>query len=356
MKPEDRPPLAIGVGANDFIAWLPHSRSKDCSVEVTFARRPTRTSPRRTSEQSGCCSLDLTPGLFSLRAKIYDFSKPNLLKKSINSETPRVEWTTWKSNTAMANSHNESLAEAFDGQAALFEKAPVQTDPEALQRLMARADFSTGSLVFDAGCGPGLVSLALLECGHRVVGVDLSHEMIERARARCASFGERAQFERRSVTASQDLAPFDGSISRYVLHHVVDPLQFLQAQVALLRPGGVLVLSDHTTDPDESRAEQHTQIERLRDRTHTRNLTAGGIVDLFAQVGLIAIQAHEERFTLDFDEWFDRGTPEVSKAEVRQRLRALPPIRGFQAVAEPSGQLTIHCWRSTVRGVVPGAG
>ncbi len=90
-----------------------------------------------------------------------------------------------------------SLAAAFDGQAALFEKAPVQTDPAALRRLVALADFPADSLIFDAGCGPGLVSQAFLQAGHRVVGVDLSAEMIERARARCGPRGDRARFERR---------------------------------------------------------------------------------------------------------------------------------------------------------------
>ena len=53
--------------------------------------------------------------------------------------------------------HDRDLAEAFDGQAARFEKAPVQTDPAALGRLVRAADLPADSLVLDAGCGPGLV-------------------------------------------------------------------------------------------------------------------------------------------------------------------------------------------------------
>jgi predicted TPR repeat methyltransferase len=93
----------------------------------------------------------------------------------------------------MTPSHDRNLASAFDGQAALFEKAPVQTDPAALARLVEAAAFPPDSLVLDAGCGPGLVSQALLEAGHRVFGVDLSTEMIDRAEARCGRFGDRAE-------------------------------------------------------------------------------------------------------------------------------------------------------------------
>src|SRR5438045_1414960 len=95
--------------------------------------------------------------------------------------------------------HDERLAAAFDGQAAQFERAPVQSDPAALERLVRMADLPPGAWVLDAGCGPGLVSAALLHAGCRVLGVDLSNEMIARARRRCEAYGSRAQFERKSV-------------------------------------------------------------------------------------------------------------------------------------------------------------
>ena len=87
--------------------------------------------------------------------------------------------------------HERAVAAAFDGQAAQFERAPVQSDPEALARLVRAADLPPDSLVLDAGCGPGLVAEAFLRAGQRVHGVDLSPEMVERARRRCAEFGER---------------------------------------------------------------------------------------------------------------------------------------------------------------------
>ncbi len=118
-----------------------------------------------------------------------------------------------------------------------------------------------------------------------------------------------------------------------------------------------MVLSDHVADPDPSLADRHNAIERLRDRTHTRNLSSGAIVDLFASAGLGAIRSTEEAFTLDFDEWFDRGTPASTKAGGSQpdppNLRS---ARGFRAVEEGDGRVTIHCWRAIVRGVKPADG
>jgi SAM-dependent methyltransferase len=197
----------------------------------------------------------------------------------------------------------------------------------------------------------------MLAAGLRVVGVDLSREMIERARMRCAPFGERATFLQGSVLdpSVERHGPFDGAISRYVLHHVLDPSEFLGRQVELLRPGGVLVVCDHLTDPDPGRAGHHERLERDRDRSHTRSLTSGRIVDLFAAAGLSDLTMVEESYDLDFDEWFDRGSPDVAKEDVRAAMLAGPCVRGFAPFPRDDGSIRIQGIRAIVRGVKPGS-
>lgn len=247
--------------------------------------------------------------------------------------------------------HDQELANAFDGQAARFERAPVQSNPAMLGRLIQAANLPPGGLVLDAGCGPGLVSETLLRAGYRVVGVDLSGEMIDRARKRCADFGERASFEQKSLFDATLAGPFDGAISRFVLHHTPDPMSFVRRQLELLRPGGILVICDHTTDADAARAAWHQEIEIGRDRTHTRNLTPGGMVDLLAAAGLINLRLNEESYVLDFDEWFDRGTQSEDKATARQRLLSGVSARGFRPSLQDDGRVRMEGWIAIVRGV-----
>jgi len=251
------------------------------------------------------------------------------------------------------NDHDQELSRAFDSQAPKFERAPVQSDPVAIERLVREAGLPPGGLVLDAGCGPGLVGAALLEAGYRLVGVDLSGGMIDRAQKRCACHGDRARFIQGSVfdATIDPLGPFDAALSRYVLHHVVDPAAFVARQVDLLRPGGVLVANDHLTDPSRERADHHAALEVARDRTHTRNLTGGELVDLFAGAGLRDIRLVEDSFTLDFDEWFDRGTPGDTKSAVRERLLSGPVIRSFRRRLLENGSIRIDCVRAIVRGV-----
>jgi len=247
---------------------------------------------------------------------------------------------------------DQVLADAFDRQAEGFERAPLQRDAGALARLVAFAALPAGSRVLDAGCGPGIVAEAFLEAGHYVQGVDLSAEMVRRARQRCARFGDRARFAQGSALGLASEVPFDAAISRLVVHHVPDPAAFVAAQVERVRAGGVVVVCDHTADPDPAVARWHDDVERARDLSHARSLTPGELVDLLARAGLVSLRLEEDWHVLDFDEWFDRGVPALPKDQVRARLLA-GRARGFAPTARPDGGITITGSWAFLRGVKP---
>ncbi len=103
------------------------------------------------------------------------------------------------------------------------------------------------------------------------------------------------------------------------------------------------------TRPRGTRDDRTGAIEIARDRNHTRNLIDGELVDLFAGAGLSDIRYVEESFKLDFDEWFDRGTPSDTKASVRSRLLSGPLIRSFQPYVSDDGLIRIDCFRAILR-------
>jgi hypothetical protein len=94
----------------------------------------------------------------------------------------------------------------------------------------------------------------------------------------------------------------------------------------------------------------HARIERARDSTHVRNLTAGELADAFARAGLADVRLVEEPLELDFDEWFDRGTPSEPKEGVRRALLA-GRARGFEPAPGDGGRVAIRIVRALVRGV-----
>src|SRR5947209_1394739 len=113
--------------------------------------------------------------------------------------------------------------------------------------LLAIAGVAPGHRCLDVGCGGGHVSRELAElvgASGRVVGIDLDATVIQLARADVESDSiENLEF-RVGDAASVDDGPYDVAYARFLLSHVDNPASLLSRLVAVLAPGGVLIVED----------------------------------------------------------------------------------------------------------------
>ena len=131
---------------------------------------------------------------------------------------------------------------------------------------LALGDLRTGEVVLDLGCGAGMDSiLAADRVGPtgRVIGVDMTGPMVEKARANASAIGiENAEFHRGEADR---LPVVDGSvdvvISNGVFNLCPDKPRVLAEVFRVLRPGGRLLMADILLD-DGVTAEQ---VERQGD-------------------------------------------------------------------------------------------
>lgn len=97
--------------------------------------------------------------------------------------------------------------------------------------------------VLDLGCGTGSLSALMAHRGHRVTGVDISPNMVERARHKLVAAGHSARV---LVGDAADPPPLGHSVdvilARHLLWTLSDPTAALRRWIALSRPGGRLVL------------------------------------------------------------------------------------------------------------------
>lgn len=103
-----------------------------------------------------------------------------------------------------------------------------------------------GSQILDAGCGAGLIAVALALRGHEVHAVDTVPSMIEQTRQRALAEGVQQNVrvrldDVRHLSFENDR--FDLAVSVGVIPWVDDPLQSLRELARVMKPGGHLILA-----------------------------------------------------------------------------------------------------------------
>jgi 2-polyprenyl-3-methyl-5-hydroxy-6-metoxy-1,4-benzoquinol methylase len=96
-----------------------------------------------------------------------------------------------------------------------------------------------GRRLLDVGCGPGTFLLVARQEGWDVAGIEPAQEAASKAIALGLNVFQGYVKDYAALSPS----PFDAIVSFEVLEHVPNPVEVLQGMRALLKPGGMLVLS-----------------------------------------------------------------------------------------------------------------
>jgi ubiquinone/menaquinone biosynthesis C-methylase UbiE len=94
--------------------------------------------------------------------------------------------------------------------------------------------------ILDVGCGTGLMSVKLAASGRRVCGVDISSEMVKRARRRGDSAIKFIQGDAENLPP--EIGVFDAVVNLISFHHYPNPSRAVAEFRRVLRPGGRLIL------------------------------------------------------------------------------------------------------------------
>ncbi len=101
-----------------------------------------------------------------------------------------------------------------------------------------------GIRILDIGCGGGLLSEPLCRLGASVTGVDASERNIEVAKIHATRMGLTIDYRNTTAEALAEAGEqFDVVVNMEVVEHVADVPAYLAACRALVKPGGLMLMS-----------------------------------------------------------------------------------------------------------------
>lgn len=133
----------------------------------------------------------------------------------------------------------------FNGVAKKWDRMREGFFSEAVrEKALAIAGVRSGRLAADIGAGTGFITEGLIKKGLNVIAVDRSEEMLAEMRRKFAD-PDGIEYH---VGEAEDL-PIPNETVDYVfanmyLHHVESPMEAIREMVRILKPGGMLVVTD----------------------------------------------------------------------------------------------------------------
>lgn len=242
----------------------------------------------------------------------------------------------------------------------------VSWGKKVLSRLRLRGD----EVVLDCGCGTGRLTAELLEAlpRGRVVGVDLSQNMLGSAREHLAQFGTRVSLVACDLLHLPFEQEFEGIVSTAAFHWVLDHDRLFQNLRRALVPGGWL----------EAQCGGGANVARLRNRADVLAATpefsrffagfrepwlyqdAAGAAETLRRAGFVEVETSVEPAPTALS-----GAQEYSEFVrniiLRRHLENIPTEEGraefmeklTAQAAEDDPPFLLDYWRLNLRGRVP---
>jgi ubiquinone/menaquinone biosynthesis C-methylase UbiE len=241
--------------------------------------------------------------------------------------------------------HDQSVHEQFDPQAAAYLTSPVHAAGADLATAVSRVRGLTPAPgeALDVGCGAGHLSFALAPHVHRITACDPSDSMLATVRVTAA---ERGHSSIETVQGRAEHLPFadarfDLVCSRYSAHHWLDLPAALRQMRRVLAPGGWLVLIDLLGEEQPLVDTWLQCMELLRDPSHVRDRSAAEWSALISAAGFQLVAQETFQTRLQFGPWVERMRTPAERVVVIRSLQERAPAEVCAALGlEPDGSFT----------------
>jgi SAM-dependent methyltransferase len=260
---------------------------------------------------------------------------------------------------AVPADHNRTVRTEFRRQSTSFEGEDSFFADPRLAAWVARhlEPLDSSMVVLEAACGGAHQGEAIAGDVGRLVGADLTPELLNVARRRLRGRSVDGVVLTRADAARLPCPDdsFDLTFCRFAVHHFAEPREQLAELVRVCRPGGRVAVVD-LISADPLMADRYNHVERRRDPSHTHALTADELERALERAG--ATLEHTTRVDVQapVERWLAQAStpPEVAdsiRAALYAELAGGPPT-GMRPVDDDGLHYT-QSWEIAV-GTVDG--
>ena len=247
------------------------------------------------------------------------------------------------------------VRDSFRQTAVNYTRSSFHTSNVRLQEVIELARPMRGDLALDVATGTGNTAFALAPHVRRVVGLDLTRQMLDEAR-RIAR--ERQITNIDWVIGDAERLPFaDETFDVYTVraapHHFPDVEAFIAEAFRTLKPGRDAAFVD-CAPPLPARDVLH-EVEVRRDPSHVRSLTVEEWVAKLEAAGFQVESAQSRELDWDYEEWMgNMNVPPERRAELARVIESAQGEARVQLHPERrEGRLWHAYWHALIRAHKP---
>lgn len=219
----------------------------------------------------------------------------------------------------MSNLEKQRVQQQFGDKAGAYASSAVHAKGESLRRLLELTRPQASWMALDVATGAGHTAHTFAPYVRQVIASDITATMVDKARTLGAQLGHANVT---AVAADAEQLPFaaaslDLVLCRLAAHHFPNIRAFVQEAARVLKPGGLLAVSDNvvpgsTRSGRKARLQQEAGVyinafEKLRDPSHVRHQTLAEWREHYRSCGF-ALEAEESaKKAIEFAEYVRRS-------------------------------------------------
>ncbi len=189
----------------------------------------------------------------------------------------------------------KELVKEYFGKRSKFYSSSFFTDDERLKKIVELAKPKKNDVILDVATGAGYLALEFGARAKRVIGIDLTKELLDQAEAAKKEFGlDNIEFKLADAeNLPFDDASFDIVSCRFSFHHFPNPLKALGGVKRVLKENGCFVLADPISSEDSQKSKAHNEFEKLADPSHVKMYAVSEIKRMLKTAGFNKVTKHQ---------------------------------------------------------------